>query len=105
VIVTRNGRHRTVMISVDEYDRLKRRDREVLGIIEAIRQSRAPSEAAAFNDERNRNVAFPSPRPGLVIRYAYLWQAKYRRGPEEGAKDRPCAVVLVHALYSPKPDA
>jgi PHD/YefM family antitoxin component YafN of YafNO toxin-antitoxin module len=58
VIVTRNGRHRTVMISVDEYDRLKRRDREVLGIedfteedIEAIRQSRAPSKAAAFNDE------------------------------------------------------
>jgi prevent-host-death family protein len=58
VIVTRNGRDRTVMISVDEYDRLKRRDREVLGIedftdedIEAIRQSRAPAEAAAFNHE------------------------------------------------------
>ena len=50
VIVTRNGRDRTVVISVDEYDRLKRRDREVLGIedfteedIEAIRQSRAPA--------------------------------------------------------------
>lgn len=38
------------------------------------------------------NVA---PRPGLVIRYAYLWQAEYRRGRQEGAKDRPCAVVLV----------
>jgi prevent-host-death family protein len=58
VIITRNGRDRTVMISVDEYDRLKRRDREVLGIedftdedIEAIRQTRAPAEAAAFNHE------------------------------------------------------
>ena len=40
-------------------------------------------------------MAFPSPRAGLVIRYAYLWQAEYQRGQEEGAKDRPCAVVLV----------
>ena len=29
VIVTRNGRDRTVMISADEYRRLKRRDRHV----------------------------------------------------------------------------
>jgi PHD/YefM family antitoxin component YafN of YafNO toxin-antitoxin module len=58
VIVTRNGRDRTVMISVDEYDRLKRRDREVLGIedfteedIEAIRRAEPPAESAAFNHE------------------------------------------------------
>jgi len=58
VIVTRNGRDRTVMVSVDEYDRLKRRDHAVLGTedftqedIKAIRHSRAPAEAAAFNDE------------------------------------------------------
>lgn len=30
VVVTRHGRARTVMISADEYARLKRRDREVL---------------------------------------------------------------------------
>jgi prevent-host-death family protein len=30
VVITRNGRERVVMISVDEYRRLKRRDREVL---------------------------------------------------------------------------
>ena len=30
VAVTRNGRERVVMISVEEYRRLKRRDREVL---------------------------------------------------------------------------
>lgn len=38
---------------------------------------------------------FPVPRPGLVIRYSYLWLAEYRRGREEGVKDRPCAVLLV----------
>jgi prevent-host-death family protein len=30
VAITRNGRHRLVVISADEYWRLKRRDREVL---------------------------------------------------------------------------
>jgi PHD/YefM family antitoxin component YafN of YafNO toxin-antitoxin module len=44
MIVTRNGRDRTVMISAEEYARLKRRDRQVFGVgelpeeaIEAIR--------------------------------------------------------------------
>jgi len=40
-------------------------------------------------------VSLPVPRPGLVIRYAYLWESEAREGREEGAKDRPCAVVLV----------
>jgi hypothetical protein len=40
-------------------------------------------------------VAFPEPAPGLVIRYSYLWAEEYKRGREEGVKDRPCAVVLV----------
>jgi hypothetical protein len=40
-------------------------------------------------------VSLPVPTPGLVIRYAYLWEAEARQGREEGAKDRPCAVVLV----------
>ena len=31
VVVTRNGRDRTVMISAEEYARLKRRDRNVYG--------------------------------------------------------------------------
>jgi prevent-host-death family protein len=30
VVITRNGRERLVMLSADEYRRLKRRDREVL---------------------------------------------------------------------------
>ena len=58
VAVTRNGRERTVMISVEEYHRLKRRDRQVLGLddftdadIAALEQSRAPESSRAFDDE------------------------------------------------------
>jgi hypothetical protein len=29
----------------------------------------------------------------LVISYAYLWAREHGRGGEEGAKDRPCAIV------------
>ena len=58
VVVTRNGRDRTVMISAEEYQRLKRRDREVLGLddftdadIAAVERSQAPAAAAAFDHE------------------------------------------------------
>jgi prevent-host-death family protein len=58
VTVTRNGRDRVVMISVEEYRRLKRRDREVLSIddftdadIAALKEARAPAEASQFDDE------------------------------------------------------
>jgi mRNA-degrading endonuclease toxin of MazEF toxin-antitoxin module len=40
-------------------------------------------------------VLFPKPVQGLVIRYSYLWRMEHMRGQEEGAKDRPCAVILV----------
>ena len=42
-------------------------------------------------------MAFPTPTPGLVIRYSYLWTEDHARGQEEGVKDRPCAVILVTA--------
>jgi len=58
VSITRNGRERTVLISAEEYHRLKRRDREVLGLgdftqadIDLIRQAEAPEEAAQFDHE------------------------------------------------------
>jgi hypothetical protein len=40
-------------------------------------------------------VNWPAPQPGLVIRYSYLWESEARKGREEGAKDRPCAIILV----------
>jgi hypothetical protein len=39
-------------------------------------------------------VPIPFPEPGLVICYSYLWCSEYERGHEEGAKNRPCVVVL-----------
>lgn len=39
-------------------------------------------------------MTWPEPQPGLVIRYAYLWQREADAGREEGAKDRPCAIIL-----------
>jgi hypothetical protein len=41
-------------------------------------------------------VSWPVPRPSLVIRYAYLWRREAVAGQEEGAKERPCVVVLAH---------
>lgn len=39
-------------------------------------------------------MSFPEPHPGLVVRYAYLWKREQDQGFEDGAKIRPCAVVL-----------
>jgi prevent-host-death family protein len=58
IAVTRNGRDSCVLLSVDEYRRLKRRDREALRIEDfsdaenaALEASRPPEEAKAFDDE------------------------------------------------------
>lgn len=58
VAVMRNGRERTVMISTEEYHRLKRRDRQVLGLgdfteadIAALETTQAPESSKAFDDE------------------------------------------------------
>jgi hypothetical protein len=39
-------------------------------------------------------VSIPLPKPGLVIRYSFLWSSEHARGVVEGAKDRPCAIVV-----------
>ena len=61
VAVTRNGRDGTVLISNQEYARLKRRDREVLGLddfteadIAALEASRPPADSMAFDHELKR---------------------------------------------------
>jgi hypothetical protein len=43
-------------------------------------------------------VSLPTPRPGLVISYSYLWAAERRAGAEEGVKTRPCAIVAAHQI-------
>ena len=56
--ITRNGRDRLVILAVDEYERLKRRDRQALAVeslsdaeIEAIRHAEPPAEAARHDHE------------------------------------------------------
>ena len=39
-------------------------------------------------------MSFPEPKPGLVIRYAYLWAREKDEGRDESVKDRPAAVLL-----------
>ena len=58
VAVTRNGRERNVVISSEEYHRLKRRDRQVLRLedftdemIEAIEKAQPPEEAKQYDHE------------------------------------------------------
>ncbi len=57
VVVTRNGRDRTVMISAEEYQRLKRRDRQVLAagemsdeMLEAVRDAKMDDRHAHLDD-------------------------------------------------------
>ncbi len=38
-------------------------------------------------------MKIPTPVPGLVIRYSYLWHSEAVAGREEGIKDRPCAII------------
>jgi prevent-host-death family protein len=58
VVITKNGRERTVLLSAEEYVRLKRRDRRALAAselserqVEAIRDAKVPDEFAHLDDE------------------------------------------------------
>ena len=61
VFVTRNGRERTVLISVEEYTRLKQRDREALRVeelsaeeITAIAHTEMAAEHSHLDSELDR---------------------------------------------------
>lgn len=56
--ITRNGRERLVVLSAEEYARLKRRDRRAIAVenlseaeIEAILRAEPPAEAALYDHE------------------------------------------------------
>ncbi len=60
ITITKNGRERLVLLSVEEYERLKRRDREVIRPADLTVEERAvigaaevPSEFADLDDELN----------------------------------------------------
>jgi hypothetical protein len=39
-------------------------------------------------------MSLPTPKPGLVIRYSFLWSTEKAQGALEGGKDRPCVIVV-----------
>lgn len=39
-------------------------------------------------------MSLPVPKPGLVIRYNFLWRSEHAEGATEGAKARPCVIVV-----------
>ena len=43
-------------------------------------------------------MSLPAPCPGLVISYSYLWAREHGKGTEEGAKNRPCAIVAARQV-------
>ena len=58
VAITKNGRERTVLLSAEEFHRLKRRDRRVIAAgdlserqIEAIRNAKVPDQFAHLDNE------------------------------------------------------
>jgi hypothetical protein len=47
-------------------------------------------------------VAFPDPKPGLIVRYDYLWSHEAAAGRDQG-KDRPtCLVAASDSLAAPR---
>ena len=43
-------------------------------------------------------MTLPILRPGLVIGYAYLWAREHGEGFEDGAKNRPCAIIAARQM-------
>ncbi len=43
-------------------------------------------------------MSLPTPIPGLVISYSYLWAREHGRGVEEGRKSRPCAIIAARQI-------
>jgi hypothetical protein len=39
-------------------------------------------------------MPIPTPEPGLVISYAYVWDDEAQGGQEEGRKNRPCVIAI-----------
>lgn len=48
-------------------------------------------------------MTLPAPRPGLMIRYGFLWSHEAEKGADEAAEDRPCAIVVA-ARSDPRGD-
>jgi prevent-host-death family protein len=64
VAITKNGRERTVLLSAEEFHRLKRRDRRIIAagdlsedLVEALRAARVPEEHSHLDHELKDRTA------------------------------------------------
>lgn len=48
-------------------------------------------------------MTWPTPQPGLVVRFSYLWKREADAECEGGVKDRPCAVIIAVADKGSRP--
>ena len=47
-------------------------------------------------------MPFPEPKPGLVIRYDYLWTREAAAGRAQGKERPPCLVAATNSVSSPR---
>ena len=102
VIITKNGRPRTVLMAYEDFVRLSKRDRRVQRTVDltdedivAIEASEMASGYEHLNAELDGKMLPTEVRVGWIFRYAYLWDWQHREGREEGDKDRPCLVLAI----------
>jgi hypothetical protein len=43
-------------------------------------------------------MPLPTPEPGLVVCYEFLWSHEYASGADEGSKRRPCAIIVAATI-------
>jgi hypothetical protein len=43
-------------------------------------------------------LTIPAPKPGLVIRYGFVWEHEADAGHETASKSRPCAIVVATSM-------
>lgn len=104
ITITRNGRDRLVLVSADEYRRLKLRDRRAALAEEMSGQNLAllerqeiSEEYADFDDELKDWTPLHGrcPKRDWSSAIHISGPREAREGREEGTKDRSCAVILV----------
>ena len=101
VIIMSDDRPSLVLMSMQEYDRLRGRRRIVgsaselsAGLIDSLDSlPRAGRQRSRYECTSRPMARVPEPRPGLVFRYGYVWIDDYLRGHIDPAKDRPACIL------------
>lgn len=101
IFITRYGQPVRVLLDIDEYERLKRYDtrkalypHELSDELKAEFEQGYQGEATSELEKLIRQTVSFEPKPGLIIRFDFLWKEEESAGHTDGLKDRPCAIIL-----------